>query len=43
MRTRSSKDDDFVTGARSVVKQETEEHLDRTPLEDKYPARTRLR
>ena len=36
MRTRSSKDHDFVTVARSVVEQAIGEHLDGTPLEDKY-------
>jgi hypothetical protein len=36
MRTRSSKDPNFVTVARSVVEQAIGEHLDGTPLEDKY-------
>jgi len=34
MRTRSSKDHDFVTVARRVVEQAIGEHLDGTPLED---------
>ena len=34
MRTRSSKDHDFVTVARRVVEQAIGEHLDGTPLEN---------
>lgn len=35
MRTRSSRDHDFVTVARAVVEQAIGEHLDGTPLENK--------